>query len=426
MHHPHGFIEGDKIYRNAFLDFPERQIGEVRESEPSTINYFEERYNHLVGKIEALENAIETAENKGSYLMKLVHMRKHLSEVDALGNFEVLHERLLRLENYLKEIVAENRKKNLEIKQALLEEARPYEHSTDWKAATEQLNDIKERWIKTGNVVEELQEDIENQFRNILDTFFTRRKEFFAEKKRIANDRINHYQRLIQQARGLRYQEDKEFVSREVKRIHEEWRTVGKIQAFKQKKLWKELKYIINGLSNPRRPRRRVNEGYGNDRGGYRPQPQDDSQRYHLINDARKLAEEVPPDTPDRVKQLKMQWKNLGRMPRHIARDMNNAFNNACDLANEKHFLDKIVQSRNENYDSNTPSEQIQMKLEVLQNLITRDERGLVNVKEEVNNNQHNLDEQASKDLQFKLKLHQRKVAVKRQLQKELENELSN
>ncbi len=181
---PYGFIRDDKIYRAPFLDHPEREIGEVRESEASTIQYFQNRFTMAENKVSTLEQSVEESENKGSYLMKLIHLRDNLARFDALGDYAALFVRLDAVEEMLREIIAKNRIKNLEIKRALIAEAEVHENSSDWKEGADSLQAIKENWIKTGAVDDEYQEEVEDRFNQLLDTFYQRRKDFFQSKKR--------------------------------------------------------------------------------------------------------------------------------------------------------------------------------------------------------------------------------------------------
>ena len=121
---PFGNIKDDKIFLNAWGEHPERQIGEVREDEESSIAYFVEKYEELVKKINDLEKEIEESVNKGSFLMKLKHLKSQLSEHDGLGDYIVLEERLTKQEALLEDIIQKNRERNSEIKKSLLEEIR--------------------------------------------------------------------------------------------------------------------------------------------------------------------------------------------------------------------------------------------------------------------------------------------------------------
>jgi len=132
MEHPYGYIKDNKVFLKGFLGKPDREIGEVKEDEPSTIAYFEDRFAQIQEKVEKLKKDIEENQNKGSFLMKLIHLRDSLYESDALGDFVPMIEELNGLEEYLNEIIQANRAKNLEIKKGLIQEAEALKDDTDW------------------------------------------------------------------------------------------------------------------------------------------------------------------------------------------------------------------------------------------------------------------------------------------------------
>ena len=71
----YGFVKEGKVFRNAFLDFGQREIGEVKDSEESTLTFFSERFNLAQAKVDQVEEKINATENKGSYLMKVLHLK---------------------------------------------------------------------------------------------------------------------------------------------------------------------------------------------------------------------------------------------------------------------------------------------------------------------------------------------------------------
>ena len=327
---PYGFIRDDKIYRAPFLDYPEREIGEVRESEASTIKYFQDRFTMAVNKVASLEKAVEESENKGSYLMKLIHLRENLTKFDALGNYPALFERLDVVESVLRDIVATNRVKNLEIKRALIAEAEQHEHSSDWKEGADSLQEIKEKWIKTGAVDDEYREEVEDRFNEILDTFYQRRKEFFNSKKELVNVRIRKYKEINFEMYKLVRQSDKRAAQQRVKELQRDWREIGKIPVFKYKKLQTDFRSLANRIfGSPDDTQRRDSDarGYQRDARGPRqfaprqnPSRQDSwvnpdeaiAKKKDLIRQAEKLAEDDEGDSIAEVRRLREEWKNSG------------------------------------------------------------------------------------------------------------------
>ena len=131
--HPYGYVQDGKVYRKAYGEHPALEIGEVKDTPEAAFAYYEQRYQQLQEKINQLEQDIHEKTNKGSYLMKLLHLKETLPQYEGLGDFIALYERLEQLEEYIREIINQNRERNLEIKTALLEEAKELEGIDNWK-----------------------------------------------------------------------------------------------------------------------------------------------------------------------------------------------------------------------------------------------------------------------------------------------------
>lgn len=423
QNNPHGFIREGKIYRNAFLDFPAREIGEVRESEASTIKYFEDRFTMAENKVNTLEKAIHESENKGSYLMKLIHMRDYLINFDALGDYESLFKKLDVLEEMLRDIIARNRVKNLEIKRALIAEAEQYKNSTDWKEASDNLAEIKSKWIKTGAVEEEHQDEIENRFQEILDSFYQRRKAFFDERKQLVKDRIYRYRGLIFAARRYQRYEDRYEAMEKAKKLQREWKEIGKIPGFKYNQLFKEFRQTVGQIFKPtqRTPYQS---------GGFRQRSRQGTEdalakKKELIARARELENEENINVIDAVKQLRLAWKNSGMVPREQAYELHDIFNEACNMATEKNFLNRLVKSKFPDYASLPEREKVSRKINLLNNLIVRDEKELELYKENVE--KFSTDSSGmEKHVDSKLRIQQSKIAVKKKFLAELKQQLNS
>ncbi|MEM8965146.1 MAG: DUF349 domain-containing protein [Bacteroidota bacterium] len=480
---PYGFIQDGKIYRNAFLEYPSREIGEVRESEASTIKYFEDRFTMAENKVTQLEQSVEESENKGSYLMKLIHMRESLAKFDALGEYLQLYERLDVIEGKLREIIAQNRIKNLEIKRALIAEAEPFEFSSDWKEATEQLKEIKGKWIKTGAVDDEYQEEIEGRFNEILDNFFQRRKEFFEERKRMVFERVKRYRDINNELYQLLRHPDKQEAREKAKELQAAWREVGKVPSFHYSKLFRNHKSLTGkifrsdsyGGGYQSRGGYDRQGGYGQSRGGYdRPRGGYDRQgggydrgggyggrssygggggyrdnrggdRYgsqqnyvspeeamtrkkELISKAEDLIGKDQVNTMEEVKQLRLAWKQSGRISREKAIELTEKFNYTCEKALETNFLERLVTNRDPDFSHLNVAEQLQQKISLLNNLIARDDEELIRSKAE---NQHLLNSRDTRNFSEddrraagRLRSQIRKLQVKKELLEELQNSL--
>jgi len=239
----YGYVLDGKVFLKGYLGNPDRQIGEVKRTEQEAIDYFKNRFNIASAKVEQLEKDVEEAQNKGSYLTKLVQLRKKLLTFDGLGDFIPLLARLDTQEVVLDDLIKINQEKNLEIKRALLEDARAVQvENDDWQLATDQLQEIKSKWIRTGPVEKEFHEEVENEFQLLLDTFFQSRRDFFSELNNTIADRIEKYTELIAKSDALVRMYDVEEASRQLRQIRNEWKDVGEVPVKRSAKMYKQFK----------------------------------------------------------------------------------------------------------------------------------------------------------------------------------------
>ena len=425
---PYGFTRDGKIYRVAFLDYPEREIGEVRESEESTIAYFTNRFAMAEKKVDTLEKAIEESENKGSYLMKLIHLRESLSKFDALGNYEMLFERMDALEETLQEIISHNRVKNLEIKRALIGEAEEFEHSSDWQGGTEALQEIKDKWIKTGSVAKEYQEEVEGRFNEILDNFYQRRKQFFLEKKELINKRIRRYKEINFEMNRLARSKDKREARNRAKELQVEWREVGKVPAGKYMKLHADFRALSNKIfrdpregnfKRPESPQRYGDTARAPRKDWVNPEEAITTKRA-LIREAQQLAQRER-DTVSEVQRLQEAWKNSGRISREKSIELTDIFNKACDKATERSFLNRLARAKSAMADIQDEKDEVLLKIDLLEKSIARDEQEVSASREASRNASARPDPRVD----GKIRAQARKINAKKELLQELQETLS-
>ncbi|AHM62014.1 hypothetical protein D770_18815 [Flammeovirgaceae bacterium 311] len=483
--HPYGYVQDGKVYRKAFGEHPALEIGEVKDTPEAAFSYYEQRYQQLLEKINQLEQDIYEKSNKGSYLMKLLHMKETLPEYEGLGDFEALHERLEKLENYIREIIQQNRERNLEIKTALLAEAEPLREMTDWKEGAELAKDLKMRWLRTGSLDPEHQDKFEEEFNELLQGFFDRRSAFFADRKLMLDERQKQYEMLIIEAQRAVMQPNSRQALYDVRNIQQRWRDIGKIPAEIYKPLLYEIQRITrpvmqqgrpqrysgggdrSGGSRPMGGRERTQGGYSSDRsqggGGYqgggssyqRPQGQgrpydrpqggerrsygDRSQRQYSnagtgeerLEERRALLERMRAIDPhDRnavtaVEAVQNEYKALGfaRTP-EVARISEQLFDTG-NLLREKHFLNKLAYAKVPGIEQQEKQEQARQKIRLLRDLLSRDERELQTYQENMALTSPGSSDVA-KMMETKLRSQQRKVKIKKMLLEELQQQANS
>lgn len=412
MEHPFGYIKDGKVFLRGFLGRNDREIGEVKESESSTIQYFEARFEQIKEKVAKLKTDIEENQNKGSFLMKLIHLRDSLFESDALGNFIPLIEELNQQEILLNEIILSNRSKNLEVKKGLILEAESLKNDTDWKETAEKFKELKLRWIKTGPVEKEINEEIEQQFNDAIQTFFENRRHFFEGLALQAEENIKVYEALVIQAREAHDLPDAKMAFEISKRIQKEWKEAGKVPAEKRQPLWDEFSKLNNRIFS--RYKRGLNPG---------PQmhPREVLRKIEgMVEELKKMAHQPSSYAiTTRAKAIQEDWKKLPMRKPKEANLPARSYQFFMDIIFEKAFLEKLANSKYEDFDQKNQQEQNQIKSSILKDLLHRDQGEL----ETMQNNSDNFRvETPDFEMMMKKKLSslKRKVDVKNYILKQL------
>lgn len=421
-----GFVRDGKVYANAFLHLPQRQIGEVKETEEAALAYFVNRFDIIKNKVTSLLQNIETAQNKGSYLMKLIHLRQQMEHFDALGDFPALFEQLDRAEESLQELIVQNRQKNLEIKQALIVETEELGNDGDWRGVSDKIKEIKSKWLKTGAVAKEQEEELEQHFTDVLNTFFEKRKVYFEERNRSMEERIKKYEDLIAQLEPhARMDAHMGKAIRAVKGLQEEWKNVGAIPKEHFEPLWNKFsrfkKDIFRNMKQAKRAREeaegilgggsyrleRSSSSYGERQpfrapspypapsgggtGGYQqrtapprtapPRPpllpeyqEVFDKKMEIIKEAEQLTEMELRAAVEKAKALQFQWRDSGLLPPPFKNETNERFLTATDRIHEINNVQKLAFERSHFIKSKPLKEQLVIKIAVIQDLIKKDE----------------------------------------------------
>lgn len=364
---PYGYAKDGKVYLYAYMDFPEREIGFVRESDEVSIDYFTRRFELARLKVAELAHGVQTSQNKGSYLMKLLHMREYLATFNGLGDFPELFGKLDALEEEIRRYILVNRGKNLDIKRALLQDVdkiytamRTFQHHGQWAEATLQLKDLKMKWIKTGSTPSEYDDELNLQFNQKIEEFFKERSRFLDAFNKIFEERRSKYANLINELRQINSL-DIDATNR-VQEIQEEWKNVGKIAKKVFARLLKSFKYELTVYYNRQKKRQE------------KPKTPLE-QKQDLVAKVESMLANVETARLDEVKRIQGLWKNIAKIPDAIQeKDLNTKFKIACNEIFEYHFLLKTVKSKHDNFVQKTRFEQLKIKIRTLKDTIKDDE----------------------------------------------------
>ena len=410
----YGFCQDGKVFIRAYLNFPQREIGFVRETDEASLAYFVKRFELAKNKVDILAREVTTVQNKGSFLTKVVQMKAYLGEFDGLGDFLPLFDQLEQMESYLRGLIQNNQIKNLEIKRALIQDAVQLAEQEDILKATEDLLEIKIKWVKTGPVDKQFQDELSEEFQAVLDAFFLRRRAYFEEKNRQIDEKIAILQGFIDSVHQLRKAEDIDDSVVKVKELQKEWKTILGLPPKKQSMLWKNFKKANDMFF----------EKYNRIKGiDYKPRVDPRVQELNTMTGELEIKlgdQENMVATAELAKAYLVKWKEVSAQIKTIDRSMAERFRNACDKIFEMNYLLRVISYRHANLNEKPRLEQLKIMINQM-DYMTKKEKGEL---EDFIAQAERDRQMEEKPIQSKINTQKRKISMKEMLLTNFKTEL--
>lgn len=392
-----GFVEDGKVIRKGYGDMADRVIGEVNSTAEEAIAYFEERFTKLEKEVNEIAEKIETQANKGSFLTKVEFLKSSIKEYDGIGDFEDLEKKLATMLEGLNLYIEQNRHKNLQIKTALLEQLKPITESHEWKTASAQVKEVQQKWIKTGAVAEEHKAKVEGQFKELIDGFYKRRDEFYADLNKMMEEKESDFEDFVKSAEDLLKETDLNKLRAAIKAKQSEWKALGKIKPSRHTHFWNQFQDVIKKAFAQAKAKEKKIAG-----GNAKEQL---AQLESFFSKVKEANEELIPNAT--VKDIQDNWKVLQKIKHKEAFELKNDIRFQVDMISEKSFIVNLAQKK-----SKGQKEDLKLYQKVCRDLLERDRRELINFEE--NMSKFNMAEGLDNMLTRKLRQQQQKVEVKK------------
>ncbi len=417
----YGYVEDGGVWLRPTLGQPARRIGQVKDTDDDALRYFAQRYEAFRAKVDELLSRLETADNQGSYLMKILHLQEQCKQHDGLGDYETLHRRLREAEDQLKVSVARNREKNLATKISLIQQAEELSNSIEWISASEEVKELRQAWLKTGPVDKELTEELENRFHGAVQLFFDRRKAFQTDRKALVRRTVDRYRELVNQAETLKNSDQFEATSRQLKQLQTAWRDVnGNLPKKQAAELWTKFRaannHFFERLKHHIESQRVVAATEGR---SSVPSSAEESlvRKRELANRAEALLSVPSNQAVNQAKALQAEWKQSGAVRGPESDRLWQRFMLACDKVFEMSALDYYLRKRQAEGTTTTPAERALAATTALRKFIENDRQELDLLRDNLDKlSSAPANDQFRQLLQGKIRTFERKIQTKTEL----------
>ncbi len=244
----------------------------------------------------------------------------------------------IRREHYSK--IQEEQNANHETKTALCEKAEELlaeENMTinAWQKKSEELSELFKVWKTVGPAPKKQNEDIWARFKGTMDTFFAKKKEFFASLKDKQTENLERKINLCIEAEGLQESNEWKKATERFKKMQEEWKAIGPVPKRHADKIWKRFRAACDTFFS------RKAEHFG----GLKEEETANLAAKQAIIEEIKNFELKPSraENMDAIKALQKRWIEIGHVPMKYKDSINTEYRNAVDA-----LFDKMRNNQNE------------------------------------------------------------------------------
>ena len=138
-------------------------------------------------------------------------------------------------------------KENLAAKESLCEKveeiaAREVASSEDWNAFGKEIEAIQAEWRKIGFATRKENQRVYDRFRAACDSFYSRKREYYAQFKSGMEENYNRKLELVQQAEALKTSTEWKKTTEQFIALQKQWKEIGAVPRKKSEQLWKQFR----------------------------------------------------------------------------------------------------------------------------------------------------------------------------------------
>ena len=118
--------------------------------------------------------------------------------------------------------------------------------TADWERHTNEIIDVQKEWKTIGFAPQKMNVKIFERFRAACDDFFSRKAEFFKERKAMLYENVGKKKALVEKAQALTDSTEWKSTSDKLIALQKEWKTIGPVPKKIGDKLWSDFLAACN------------------------------------------------------------------------------------------------------------------------------------------------------------------------------------
>jgi hypothetical protein len=243
-----------------------------------------------------------------------------------------------KIRNHNQEI-AQQETSNLETKKKILEKAKGiaeenFENAKQWQAMTDMMTKLFDEWKATGFGPKKENQKVWEDFRTSLNNFYTKKRDFFGELKKVHKSNKEKKLAIITKAEEISKgsYDNFEEPTKQILQLQQDWKTAGHIEQWEENKLWKKFREACDAFFNLRREKFEVRDA-------------EYSKNLELKEELVKRVEAFIPsgnheEDLSALKSFSEEWKTIQHVPIKEKQKIWEKFKKALDNSYDKLKLD--------------------------------------------------------------------------------------
>ena len=226
-----------------------------------------------------------------------------------------------------------DRKKNLELKNAICEKAEKLVDNSNIMRAVSSLNELHTEFKHIGPVDRDKQEDIWNRLKNASDEVYKKKKDFISNIKESLNENLEKKSKLLDEINKIKNFKSDKFKewnnkTKEVLSLKDKWNSIGGVPKSStrniSKEFWNSFKEFF---SNKSKFFKKIDDSFKANL----------DLKKALVDKVNELkSSDDWENTSKEIQSLQQEWKKIGKVPMKEKDSIFKEFKDACDFFYER------------------------------------------------------------------------------------------
>ena len=226
-----------------------------------------------------------------------------------------------------------DRKKNLELKNAICEKAEKLVDNSNIMRAVSSLNELHAEFKHIGPVDRDKQEDIWNRLKNASDEVYKKKKDFISNIKESLNENLEKKSKLLDEINKIKNFKSDKFKewnnkTKEVLSLKDKWNSIGGVPKSStrniSKEFWNSFKEFF---SNKSKFFKKIDDSF---------KANLDLKKALVVKVNELKSSDDWENTSKEIQSLQQEWRKIGKVPMKEKDSIFKEFKDACDFFYER------------------------------------------------------------------------------------------